>query len=65
LERIDGRKIRQLQRMAVRYCWEFRQENRDIRFDVVGVELACKGPDPVLHLKNAFLPDTAGYYPSR
>ena len=39
LERIDGRKIRQLQRMAVRYCWEFHQENRDIRFDAVGVEL--------------------------
>ncbi len=65
LERIDGRKIRQLQRMAVRYCWEFHQENRDIRFDVVGVELTTLASTSILHIKNAFLPDTAGYYPSR
>ncbi len=65
LERVDGRKIRQLQRMAQRYCWEFRQEERDIRFDVVGVELGEDGTAEVLHLEGAFLPDSSGYYTSR
>ena len=62
LERIDGRKIRRLQRMAQRYCWEFRQENRDIRFDVIGVELNVDGKATMLHLESAFLPNAAGYY---
>lgn len=70
LERIDGRKIRRIQRLAQRYCWENRQEARDIRFDVVGVDLGlARAPsaDPVgvLHIENAFLPDGNGYYPSR
>lgn len=65
LERVDGRKIRQLQKMAQRYCWEFRQEERDIRFDVVGVELGEEGSVEVLHLEGAFLPDTSGYYTAR
>jgi Holliday junction resolvase-like predicted endonuclease len=39
LERIDGRKIARLQRLAQRYCWQCGQMDRDMRFDVVGVEL--------------------------
>lgn len=67
LERIDGRKIRRIQRLAQRYCWEHGQSDRDMRFDVVGVDL---GPSPgappaVEHIENAFLPDAGGYYPDR
>lgn len=70
LERIDGRKIRRIQRLAQRYCWENRQEDRDIRFDVVGVDLSpgrsfLTAGEDILHIENAFLPDTNGYYPSR
>jgi putative endonuclease len=70
LERIDGRKIRRIQRLAQKYCWEHRQENRDMRFDVVGVELrsgteSALGVEEVEHIENAFLPHTDGYYPSR
>jgi putative endonuclease len=59
LERIDGRKIKQVQRMAQRFCWERGAENRDMRFDVVGVDLERAD---VLHVENAFLPSTEGYY---
>lgn len=71
LERVDGRKIRRLQRLAQRYCLQHRLEDRDMRFDVVGVDLApLPGPVPgsagaVLHIENAFLPEGSGYYPSR
>ena len=66
LERIDGRKILQLQRLAQRYCWRYGQEDRDMRFDVVGVELPGDGSAPVLeHIPNAFLPNGSGYHPSR
>lgn len=72
LERVDGRKIRRLQRLAQRYVHQHRQETRDIRFDVVGVDLSrprgqgpAAGKDLVLHIENAFLPDGAGYFPSR
>ncbi|MDQ3001581.1 MAG: YraN family protein [Fibrobacterota bacterium] len=66
LERIDGRKISRLQRLAMRYCWQHGQENREMRFDVVGVELSGTGaPSEVDHIPNAFLPDGANYYPSR
>lgn len=66
LERIDGRKILRLQRLAQRYCWRHGQEDRDMRFDVVGVELPGDGSAPVLeHIPNAFLPDGAGYHTSR
>lgn len=76
LERVDGRKIRRLQRLAQRYCLEHRLEDRDIRFDVVGIDLgdsapgkppeADGGPVPaVQHIENAFLPDAGAYYPSR
>jgi putative endonuclease len=65
LERVDARKIRQLQRMAQRYCWEFRQEDRDMRFDVVGVDLAADGTAAMLHVEAAFIPDSSGYHPSR
>lgn len=64
LERVDGRKIRRLQRLAQRWCWEHHAEERDIRFDVVGVELE-EVSERVEHIENAFLPDGAGYYPSR
>jgi putative endonuclease len=64
LERIDGRKIRRLQRLAQRYCWQHGQEHRDMRFDVVGVDLPGDGSAPALeHIPNAFLPDGSGYYP--
>jgi putative endonuclease len=59
LERIDGRKIRQVQRLAQRYCWQKGSENRDMRFDVVGVDLERSD---VLHVENAFLPSADGYY---
>ncbi|MDB5048119.1 MAG: hypothetical protein JWO30_1190 [Fibrobacteres bacterium] len=66
LERIDGRKIRQLQRLAQRYCWQSGQEDRDMRFDVVGVDLSEDGaPAQVEHIANAFLPDGANYFPTR
>ncbi len=66
LERIDGRKIRRLQRLAQRYCCRHNQEHRDMRFDVVGVELPEDGSAPGMeHVPNAFLPDGANYYPSR
>lgn len=60
LDRIDGRKVLQLQRLAQRFCWERRCEDREMRFDVVGVDLT--GRDALQHLENAFLPDAAGYY---
>lgn len=59
LERVDGRKIRQVQRLAQRYCWEHRSLDRDMRFDVVGVDLERHD---VLHVENAFLPSADGYY---
>jgi putative endonuclease len=59
LERIDGRKVRQLQRVAQKYCWERSCLDRDMRFDVVGVDLEAGG---ILHLANAFLPAGEGYY---
>jgi putative endonuclease len=78
LERVDGRKIRRLQRMAQRYCLEHRLEDRDIRFDVIGIDLRDTGPAMpgdagggsgaavrVQHIENAFLPDAGAYYPSR
>jgi putative endonuclease len=74
LERVDGRKIRRLQRLAQRFCLTHRIGDRDMRFDVVGVDLgatagaagpAGKAPAAVEHIENAFLPDGAGYYPSR
>lgn len=78
LERVDGRKIRRLQRLAQRFCLEHRMLDRDMRFDVVGVDLSgsrqipgqvpaggIPGPVPILHIENAFLPDGGGYYPSR
>ena len=66
LERIDRRKIQRLQRLAQRYCWQHGQEHRDMRFDVVGVELPEDGSAPGLeHVPNAFLPDGADYYPGR
>lgn len=78
LERVDGRKIRRLQRLAQRYCLEHRQEDRDIRFDVIGIDLrdpaapgnpagtgAVRPAPAVQHIENAFLPDAGAYYPSR
>ena len=66
LERIDGRKILKLQRLAQRYCWQHGQEDRDMRFDVVGVEMPGDGSAPVVeHIPNAFLPSGSGYHPSR
>lgn len=63
LERVDGRKIRRIQRLAQRFCIEHRIGDRDMRFDVVGVDLS--GIATVEHIENAFIPDAAGYYPSR
>ncbi len=66
LERIDGRKIARLQRLAQRYCWQCGQSDRDMRFDVVGVEFPAAGGEPrVEHIANAFLPNGAAYFPSR
>ena len=63
LERVDGRKIRRLQRLAQRYCALRNQEHRDMRFDVVGVDLREDGEAPSIeHLEAAFLPDGAGYW---
>lgn len=63
LERIDGRKVRQLQRLAQRYCALERQEHRDMRFDVVGIDFSADGAPPLLeHIEAAFLPDGAGYW---
>lgn len=63
LERLDGRKILRLQRLAQRYCLQARQEHRDMRFDAVGVDLPCDGSTPVIeHHEAAFLPDGAGYW---
>ena len=61
LERIDGRKIVQLQRLAQRYCALKDQGHRDIRFDVVGVDLDQAGPARIEHIEAAFLPDGARY----
>lgn len=76
LERVDGRKIRRLQRLAQRYCLQHRLEDRDIRFDVIGIDLRDPAPGlapetggspmvAVQHIENAFLPDAGAYYPSR
>ena len=63
LERLDGRKMLRLQRLAQRYCSQAGQENRDMRFDAVGVDLPADGSAPrIEHLEAAFLPDGAGYY---
>jgi Holliday junction resolvase-like predicted endonuclease len=66
LHRNYGRKILRLQRLAQRYCWQNGQSDRDMRFDVVGVEMPADGAEPRLeHIPNAFMPDGAGYFPSR
>jgi putative endonuclease len=65
LQRIDGRKIRQLQRLAQRYVARTRQEQREMRFDVVGVQLDGTGAAGTEHIENAFLPDGGGYFTSR
>jgi putative endonuclease len=63
LERVDGRKVRRLQRLAQRYCAMESQEHRDMRFDVVGVDLMPDGSAPSIeHIEAAFLPDGAGYW---
>ena len=62
LERVDGRKVRRLQRLAQRYCALRGQEHRDMRFDVVGVELPAEGAARIEHIEAAFLPDGAGYW---
>jgi putative endonuclease len=63
LERVDGRKVRRLQRLAHRFCALERQEHRDMRFDVVGVDLSADGaPSRIEHIEAAFLPDGAGYW---
>jgi putative endonuclease len=63
LERVDGRKVRRLQRLAQRYCALHGQEQRGMRFDVVGVDLETDGRAPrIEHLEAAFLPDGAGYW---
>lgn len=65
LERIDGRKIRRLQRLAQRYCWQSGGSDRDMRFDAVGVDLVSGGSvEAIEHIENAFLPDGAGYFPA-
>lgn len=66
LHRIDGRKIVRLQRLAQRFCWQMDWNERDMRFDAVGVDLAEGGNAPgIEHIENAFLPDGSGYFPSR
>jgi putative endonuclease len=63
LERVDGRKVRRIQRLAQRYCALRGQEHRDMRFDVVGVDLDSGGALPrIEHIEAAFLPDGAGYW---
>jgi len=63
LERLDGRKRLQLQRLAQRYCIHAGQEHRDMRFDAVGVDLPMDGTAPAIeHYEDAFLPDGAGYW---
>lgn len=65
LERIDARKIRQVQRVAQKYCWEHGAEDCDMRFDVVGVDLeavSARSGAGIEHVENAFLPDGAGYH---
>jgi putative endonuclease len=63
LERIDGRKVRRLQRLAHRYCALEGQEHRNMRFDVVGIDLSADGTPPrIEHIEAAFLPDGAGYW---
>ena len=63
LERVDGRKVRRLQRLAQRYCALRGQEHRDMRFDVVGVDLAeAGGASRIEHIEAAFLPDGSGYW---
>jgi putative endonuclease len=61
LERVDGRKIVRLQRLAQRYCALKRQEHRDMRFDVVGVDLEADGRARIEHFEAAFLPNGSGY----
>jgi putative endonuclease len=63
LERIDARKIRRLQRLAQRFCQQRGQSERDMRFDVVGVDLDGAGMlGAIEHIENAFLPDGAAYF---
>ena len=64
LERVDGRKVRRLQRLAQRYCIAHGQEDRDMRFDVVGVDLPPGGGCRVEHIEAAFLPDGSAYWGS-
>ena len=61
LERVDGRKILRLQRLAQRYAWQAGQESRDMRFDVVGVDLLEDGTADIEHIETAFIPDGTGY----
>ncbi len=59
---VQAKKMRQLQRLAQRFCWEKKQMERDMRFDVVGISLRQNGEPEIRHLENAFLPDASGYF---
>ncbi len=59
---VQAKKMRQLQRLAQRFCHERGQTERDMRFDVVGISLRENGAPEIRHLENAFLPDASGYY---
>ena len=61
--RVNGLKIRRIQRVAQRFCWQTSQADREMRFDVIGIE-DFSGKPILQHLENAFLPESVGYYPS-
>ena len=61
--RVNGLKIRRIQRVAQRFCWQTSQADREMRFDVIGIE-DFSGNPIIQHLENAFLPDAVGYFPS-
>lgn len=62
LERVDGRKVVRLQRLAQRYCALKGQEHREMRFDLVGMDLPPGGAPRIEHIEAAFLPDGAAYW---
>jgi len=52
---VDRRKRERIRATAIEYLAERRPGCRAVRFDVVGVLLACEGNDPIIeHRKGAF-----------
>ncbi len=59
--RITPKKIIRIQRTAQAYCAEHTIAEKEMRFDVIAVEINGKS-QKIRHFENAFLPDSRNYH---